>query len=116
MTTESSFRTGIVLFNDGAFWHAHEQWEDCWRLAQEPEATLYKGLIQAAAALVHWQRGNPVGVRRNWYKARPHLVAVASLPGALDLTRFITQMDTFVMAQANQRSNVSQLVPTLSFR
>ena len=89
---------GIRLFNAGEFWHAHEQWEICWRTATEPEATFYKGIIQAAAALVHWQKGNRRGLRRNWEKGRPKLVALpASLQG-LDLHALIADMDRFVIA------------------
>jgi predicted metal-dependent hydrolase len=112
--SDREFQEGLRLFNSGAFWHAHEQWEACWRQASEPEATLYKGLIQAAAALVHWQRANPIGLRRNWHKARPRLVAVASMSSALDLAGFITQMDHFVTAVDDSRPNIADLVPALS--
>src|SRR5262245_55407728 len=89
---------GIRLFNAGEFWHAHEQWELCWRAAVEPEATFYKGIIQAAAALVHWQRGNRRGLRRNWEKGRPKLVAMPTHMMSLDIGALIGDMDRFVMA------------------
>ena len=113
---EATFAEGVRLFNSGAFWHAHEQWEDCWRQAHEPEATLLKGLIQAAAALVHWQRGNPKGLWRNWYKARPRLVAVTHLQGTLSITSFIAQMDQFVVTHTRYNPDDDDLAPTLSFR
>ncbi|MBC8160976.1 MAG: DUF309 domain-containing protein, partial [Roseiflexaceae bacterium] len=81
------------------YWHAHEEWETSWRLAQEPIATFYKALIQTAAALVHWQRGNPRGLLRNWHKARPKLVAVLALPCPVDLPRLLNAMDAFVLTQ-----------------
>jgi predicted metal-dependent hydrolase len=92
------FEEGIRLFNDGAFWHAHEQWEVCWRASVEPEATFYKGIIQTAAALVHWQRGNLRGLRRNWFKARPKLVALPAAMHGIDLRALIATMDGFVLA------------------
>jgi predicted metal-dependent hydrolase len=101
---------GVRLFNQGAFWHAHEQWEQCWLAVQEPDTTFYQGLIQAAAALVHWQRGNLRGLQRNWAKARPKLVALPSPMHQLDLHALISAMDHFVIARG-----ASERVPMLTF-
>lgn len=102
------FREGVHRFNIARFWHAHEAWEICWLHAREPDAIFYKGLIQAAAALVHWQKGNPRGLRRNWYKGRPKLVAV--LPGRhrLDVQALVNEMDAFVLAEGTE-----ELVPKI---
>ena len=96
------YREGIRLFNAGEFWHAHEQWEACWLRSAEPESMFYKGIIQAAAALVHWQRGNLRGLRRNWEKGRPKLVALPPAMGGLDLPALIADMDRFVLAGGAQ--------------
>jgi uncharacterized protein len=93
-----SYLEGIRLFNQGEYWHAHEQWEACWLASAEPESTFYKGIIQAAAALVHWQRGNQRGLRRNWEKGRPKLVALPPSMQGLDLRALIADMDRFVVA------------------
>lgn len=102
--------TGIELFNATAFWHAHEAWEHGWRASAEPHLTLYKGLIQAAAALVHWQRGNRAGLIRNWAKARPRLVAVRPLTSGLDIAGFIASMDRFVSTEGSP-----ELLPRLQY-
>lgn len=102
--------TGIDLFNTTAFWHAHEAWEHGWRASSEPDSSLYKGLIQAAAALVHWQRGNRVGLIRNWAKARPRLVAVRTLSSGLDIAGFIASMDRFVSTEGSH-----ELLPRLQY-
>lgn len=93
-----TYSEGIRLFNQGEYWHAHEQWETCWLASAEPESTFYKGIIQAAAALVHWQRGNRRGLRRNWEKSRPKLVALPPTMRGLDLRALIADMDRFVVA------------------
>ena len=95
---DEAYREGIRLFNAGEFWHAHEQWEACWLRAGEPDATFYKGIIQAAAALVHWQRGNPRGLHRNWEKSRPKLASLPPLMHAIDLAALVAAMDAFVAA------------------
>lgn len=56
-------RRAVELFNEGAFWEAHEALEIIWRsVPDEAEALVIQGLIQAAAALWHQQRGNRHGV------------------------------------------------------
>lgn len=53
----------VELFNQGAFWQAHEALETIWRsVPDEQEALVIQGLIQAAAALWHRERGNQHGV------------------------------------------------------
>lgn len=57
------FLEGLRLFQAGAFWEAHEAWEDLWREAREPERTLLKALIQIAAACIHARKGHWRGVQ-----------------------------------------------------
>src|SRR5947199_9401393 len=54
------------LFNAGDYWSAHEALETVWRSiisdGDEAAARVWQGLIQAAAALLHQERGNRHGV------------------------------------------------------
>jgi hypothetical protein len=52
------------LFNRGEYWLAHEALETLWRsiIKESAEARVWQGLIQAAAALLHRQRGNRHGI------------------------------------------------------
>jgi predicted metal-dependent hydrolase len=54
---------GIRLFNDAAFFDAHEALEDVWRAAPAAEKKFFQGLIQIAVALHHHGNGNVVGAR-----------------------------------------------------
>ncbi len=90
------FDEGQKLFNTQHYWQAHEAWEYCWRAAQPPMDNFYQGLIQAAAALVHLQRGNPRGLQLNWNKARPRLLAATEILDMSELAEFINQMDRIV--------------------
>jgi uncharacterized protein len=58
---ENRFEEGIRLFNNGNFFKAHEVWEEEWKRAHGLEKVFYQGLIQAAAALLHAERGNYAG-------------------------------------------------------
>jgi len=52
------------LFNRGDYWLAHEALETVWRsiIKESEEARVWQGLIQAAAAMLHRQRGNRHGI------------------------------------------------------
>ncbi|MBA3945757.1 MAG: DUF309 domain-containing protein [Herpetosiphonaceae bacterium] len=90
------WQSGIDLFNEGHFWHAHEAWEDAWKAERDPQRRLfYKGIIQTAAALVHWQRDNPRGLHLNWHKARPKLLQVGERQLGLPIAPLIAAMDHF---------------------
>ena len=60
MTTtddQAAFDRAVRLFNERSFFEAHEDWEDLWREAQGEEKRWLQGLIQWAAAFVHYERG-----------------------------------------------------------
>jgi predicted metal-dependent hydrolase len=59
----ASYNQGINLFNEAAFFEAHEVLEDVWRAAPAPEKLFLQGLIQVAVALHHHRHGNLVGTR-----------------------------------------------------
>jgi len=51
------------LFNAREYWLAHEALETVWRsISEENERRVWQGLIQAAAALLHRERGNRHGI------------------------------------------------------
>jgi predicted metal-dependent hydrolase len=52
---------GIIFFNDGRYFEAHEAWEDIWRPTRGPLRLFYQGLVQAAVGLHHLSRGNRNG-------------------------------------------------------
>ncbi len=66
-------REGGVLFNRGAWWHAHEAWESAWlRMPEGPAGDaeiVVRGLIQLAAALHLEGIGRQDGAASNLRKA-----------------------------------------------
>lgn len=56
-TLDARLQPGRDAFNRGAFFEAHELWEDVWRDLAGDQRTLVQGLIQVAAGLHHLQRG-----------------------------------------------------------
>lgn len=104
MSYSGHYLEGVRLFNEQQFWHAHEAWEDAWKAERDPALRrFYKGVIQTAAALVHWQRGNPRGIHLNWAKARSQLVALPHEMLGVDLQELIASMDCFEAAEGIDR-------------
>lgn len=52
---------GARLFNAGAYFEAHEAWEDHWGKGDARERAATLGLIKAAVALHHLAAGNGAG-------------------------------------------------------
>jgi len=52
---------GIAQFNDGYFFESHETWEDLWLPSPWPVRDFLQGVIQIAAGLVHFVRGEYPG-------------------------------------------------------
>jgi predicted metal-dependent hydrolase len=78
-------QAGILAFDRGAFFDAHEHWEDAWRVAREPERTWLQGAIQLAAALHKTRGGKLASARRLVGRAASKLVDAPSIFGPLDL-------------------------------
>lgn len=73
MAETDFFQQGIDLFNEGRFFECHEAWEEIWKRSDGELKLFYQGLIQAAVAILHAQRGNPEGARSLYQKAREKL-------------------------------------------
>lgn len=89
MHDETAWRHGRRLFDDGAYWDAHEAWEPAWLEAEDQERRFLGGAILLAAAL-HKARsmGSPRGGRRNYAKALRHLALVPDVYGGVDVREF----------------------------
>lgn len=49
---------GMLLFNDGRYFEAHEELEAAWREERGRVRELYQGILEAAVTYLHIQRGN----------------------------------------------------------
>lgn len=76
-------RHGVLLFNGGSYWHAHEEWESAWLMMPDGEEgdaeIILRGLIQLAAALHLETIGRGDGAASNFRKSEEKL---ALAPGS----------------------------------
>jgi uncharacterized protein len=86
------YLAGIVLFNRGDFFEAHEVWESLWMETHGPEKPFVQGLIQAAVGLCHFCNGNVRGAVKLYRSSFGYLDRFAPIFWDLDLTAFRTGM------------------------
>ena len=70
------FVKGVAHFNAGAFFAAHEVWEDLWHDCHDATRSFYQGLIQVAVCLHHFRNRNTRCAdtlpQRNWVSPAVH--------------------------------------------
>jgi hypothetical protein len=54
-------RAGILLFNQGRYFDAHEELEAAWKEEKGKVRELYQGILEAAVTYLHITRGNYPG-------------------------------------------------------
>ncbi len=100
---------GILLFNRGQFFEAHEVWEDGWRAARGDEEVFLHGLIQVAAGFHKLQCGQPSGAASLLAKGSVKLAALPAGRFDLDLRSLLESVETWREAtarSAEQRTTV----------
>lgn len=90
-TAPEALRLAISQFNAGEYFACHDTLEAFWLTEPGAVRDLYKGIIQIAAGLYHWENGNKPGCRKllargiiyvGRYAPRCHGLDVAALVAA----------------------------------
>ena len=90
---------GIEHFNEGRFWHAHEDWEALWiSLKGNASKELIdgvQGIIQIAAMLLNHQRKKARGVVSLWAKSSAKLTPVIDGLFDIDIATLYAECEPF---------------------
>lgn len=86
------YLAGIVLFNRGDFFEAHEVWESLWMETHGPEKPFVQGLIQAAVGLCHFCNGNVRGAAKLYRSSRDYMARFEPVFWDLDVAKFWADM------------------------
>jgi hypothetical protein len=92
-TYDPRYLAGVLFFNAGDFFEAHEVWEDLWADSHGDDRRFVQGLIQAAVGLFHFNTGNLGGAAKLYRTSRQYMEPVGSVYWGLDVTRFWKQME-----------------------
>jgi predicted metal-dependent hydrolase len=90
---EPRYLAGIVCFNRGDYFDAHEVWEDLWMECPAAERRFVQSLIQAAVALYHWNRGNQAGADRLFQSGRRYMEPYGPRYFGLEVAAFWADME-----------------------
>src|SRR5882724_10348683 len=86
------YLAGVLFFNRGDFFEAHEAWEALWMDTAGPDKRFYQGLIQAAVALYHFGNGNVRGARKLFHSSKAYLDRFGERHLGFDNQRFWQEM------------------------
>ena len=106
-------RAGILHFNAGRYFDAHEAWEEHWGLGDPAERKLLLGLIKAAVALHHLNARNAAGFLWQAQEAIKHLKANADVWPELRLAELAEEMESLVAQLRFHGENASFELPRL---
>jgi predicted metal-dependent hydrolase len=90
---DGRYLAGVLLFNQGDYFEAHEVWEALWMECAGPERRFYQGLIQAAVGLLHFGNGNVRGAGKLYRTSRAYMEQYDSPYLGLDIPAFWQQME-----------------------
>ena len=95
MRIDERFKKGLHLFNEGEYFECHEVIEDLWleTPSEDPYRDLYKGVIQAAAAIYQFERGILSGAKGLYETAVGYLGKYGPKALGLDVRKLIAGMD-----------------------
>jgi len=84
----------VRLFNERDYFEAHEVLEDLWVVEVGELKEFYKGLIMAAVAICHWERGRPGAALRLHELGMARLRRVPADFEGLDVQTLRTALDS----------------------
>ncbi len=92
-TYDPRYLAGVLLFNRGDFFEAHEVWEELWMETAGADKRFYQSLIQAAVGLCHFCNGNTRGAAKLYRSSRDYMGRYASPHLGLDIAGFWEKME-----------------------
>lgn len=66
-------RTGLLAFNQGAYFEQHEHLEAAWLAERRPIRVMYQGILQIGVAFLQIERGNWMGALKMFRRGLPRL-------------------------------------------
>ena len=107
-TVEDEYKRGLALARDGAYFEAHEAFENAWRACASDERDFFQGLVHVVVSAYQRGRGRPVAEERQRAKALRRLAAFAPAHRGLDVAALLGALER---AEPDVREQLIQSVP-----
>ena len=88
------------LFREEKFFEAHEVLEGLWLETKGGKRKFYQGLIQLAAVLVHFQRGNEAGAKALFQSAKGYLQSYPRHYEGVPISLILKDFEAFLASWA----------------
>jgi hypothetical protein len=89
-------REGILLFNEGKYFEAHEELETAWRAEKGKIRELYQGILQAAVTYLHITHGNYDGAIKVYGRSMKRLRNWPDFCRGVDVAQLRDNMDEVI--------------------
>lgn len=87
---------GVDLFNDGAYFEAHDHFEDLWMEAKHQDKDFYQGLVQVSVGSYHLICGKFNGALSQYQKGVRKLNKYRFSEKNINLDKFLTEINPFI--------------------
>ena len=98
-----SYKRGLELGRSGAFFEAHEAFEEAWRACATDERDFFQGLVHVVVSAYQSGRGRPIAAERQRVKALRRLGAYAPAHRGLDVALLLRVLER---AEADPREHL----------
>jgi predicted metal-dependent hydrolase len=92
-TVTASYKRGLELGRIGAWFEAHEAFEDAWRACARDERDFFQGLVHVVVSAYQRGRGKPVAAESQRRKALLRLAPFAPAHRALDVSALLSALE-----------------------
>jgi predicted metal-dependent hydrolase len=100
---DGRYQDGLRLARAGAYFEAHEAFEDAWRACADEERDFFQGLVHVVVSAYQHGRGRPLAQERQRQKALRRLAAFAPVHRGLDVERILAALER---AEADPREHL----------
>ena len=87
------YKRGLELARAGAFFEAHEAFEEAWRACADAERDFFQGLVHVVVSAYQRERGRPVAAERQRVKAIRRLTPYLPAHRGLDIARVVGRLE-----------------------
>ena len=106
-TVEGEYQRGLELARAGAWFKAHEAFENAWRACGDEERDFFQGLVHVVVTAYQHGRGRPVAEQRQRAKALRRLAPYAPRHRGLDVAALVAALER---AEPDVREQLVQAV------
>ncbi len=92
-TVEAAYKRGLRLAQSGAWFEAHEAFEEAWRACASDERDFFQGLVHVVVCAYQHGRGRHVAEERQRAKARRRLAAFAPHHRGIDVAALLARLE-----------------------